>query len=130
MTQQTLTPGTVPFLEALATLVAEHGSEEMDTLSEDGEILSQTIVGSPFEWIGDSLSHLEASPNGELVGDVIDAMGITAFVCPGSGRVIDGHHARLGFALGIGSERKGATMTGVQVAEAVRDVISVIPQTN
>jgi hypothetical protein len=130
VSQEALTPGTAPFLEALAALLAEHGDEKMDTLPEDGEILTKSIVKSPFEWIGFALWELEAGPAGTRVSDVIEAMGINAFVCPGSGRLIDGHHAQLGFALGIGSKRKGATMTGIQVAEAVRNVIDVLPRTN
>ncbi len=130
MTQEKLTPGTAPFLEALAALLAKRGSEEINTLPPDEEILSMNIDGSPFKWIGGDLEQLNARPAGALVGDAIDAMGITAFICPRSGQLIDGHDARLGFALGLGSERQGESMTGFQVAEAVKGIIDVIPQTN
>ncbi len=127
---QALTPGTAPFLEALANLLDMHGNEKMNTLPEDDEILTRSIVDSPFEWIGFALFELDAGPAGTCVSDVIEAMGINAFTCHRSGRLIEGHNAQLGFALGIGSERKGATMTGIQVAQTVRNVINVIPHTH
>ncbi len=130
MTQEKLTPGTATFLKALAALLAKRGNEEIDTLPQDEEILSMNIDGSPFKWIGDDLQQLDARPAGALVGDVIDAMGITAFICSGSGQLIDGHYARRGFAFGIGSDRHGASMTGFQVAEAVKGIIDVIPRPN
>jgi len=110
--------------------LSARGGEEIDTLPEAADILSRHISGSPFEWIGADLTELGYVPVGDIVDDIIQAMGITCFVCPGSGQLIDGEDARRGFAFGIGSARKGDTMTGRQVAEAIRGITSVLPATH
>lgn len=122
-----LQPGTADFLNALAELVALHGDAEIATLEERPDFLKFLVEATPFAWIDAALGKLDAKPDGETVGDVITAMGITSFVCPGHGNLIDGDRARRGFAYSLGGERNGAVMSASEVADSIREIIKVLP---
>lgn len=127
MSTSTFTPGTKSFIDALAKQLAARGLETIDTLPEDENILEKPHYDTPFGWIAEGTKQLGSPAKGETVRAVIDAMGLVAFVCPGSGHLIGGELAKRGFAFGIGSDRLGDTITAHTLSQKVRGIIDVLP---